>query len=136
MSYRQQDGSRKGKKTTARGYTEGDLVTGDYKPPQLANPGNVIKCSVGGGRMGSDFAHENEAPFPLELAEFFVKSFCPPGGIVCDPFLGSGTTAHAAVANQRQFLGIDIRSSQVDLALKRLASLALSETTEVASNTA
>jgi DNA modification methylase len=136
MSYRQQDGSRKGKKTTARGYKAGDTDTGEYKPPALANPGNVIKCSVGGGRMGSAFAHENEAPFPLELAEFFVKSFCPTGGVVCDPFLGSGTTAHAAVANQRQFIGIDIRQSQIDLTLKRLASLALHETPEVASNTA
>ena len=70
--------------------------------------------------MGSKLAHENEAPFPESLAEFFIKSFCPPEGIVLDPFSGSGTTAAVAYKNNRQFIGIDIRQSQVDLAYKRL----------------
>jgi hypothetical protein len=88
-----------------------------YLPPVLANPGNVIQqtytadevaallagagsvvhCNVGGGQMGHPLTHDNEAPFPLSLAAFFVKSFCPPGGVVADCFLGSGTTAHAAL---------------------------------------
>jgi hypothetical protein len=114
--------------------------TQPYVPPVLANPGNVIQqtytadevaallaeagdvkhCKVGGGLMGHELAHENEAPFPLELAEFFVKSFCPPGGIVLDPFCGSGTTGHAAVEHGRRFLGCDIRESQVELSRRRL----------------
>lgn len=92
-----------------------------YSPPVLANPGNVIKGNVGGGAMGSDLAHENEAPFPLWLAEFFVKSFCPPGGIVLDPFCGSGTTLAAAVKNGRNAIGMDIRQSQIDLTAQRVA---------------
>lgn len=70
--------------------------------------------------MGSDLAHDNEAPFPLKLAEFFVKSFCPPDGIVLDPFAGSGTTIHAAIKNNRQFIGIDLRDSQIELCKKRI----------------
>ena len=96
-----------------------------YEPPVLANPGNVIHGHVGGGQMGSDLAHENEAPFPLELAEFFVKSFCPPNGVVCDPFSGSGTTIHAAVANGRRGVGCDLRESQVELVRRRLGTVTL-----------
>ena len=99
----------------------GKRATGSYAPPPLANPGNVIHCAVGGGRMGSDLSHENEAPFPEPLAEFFVKSFCPPGGVVLDPFCGSGTTGAVALRNGRQFIGIDVRQSQVDLTEQRLS---------------
>lgn len=91
-----------------------------YTAPVLANPGNVIKCKVGGGLMGHELSHENEAPFPLTLAEFFVRSFCPPGGIVLDPFCGSGTTGHAAILHGRNFTGIDIRQSQIELTQRRL----------------
>jgi len=94
-----------------------------YCPPERANPGNVIDCVVGGGAMGDDLCHENEAPFPESLAEFFVRSFCPPAGVVCDPFAGSGTTIAVAVANGRVGIGCDLRASQVDLVRRRLAGV-------------
>ncbi len=92
-----------------------------YTPPEKANPGNVIRCIVGGGTMGDSLVHENEAPFPESLAEFFVRSFCPLGGIVCDPFSGSGTTAKMALQWHRRFRGCDVRQSQVDLSNRRIA---------------
>ena len=73
--------------------------------------------------MGSPLAHLNEAPFPESLAEFFVKTFCPPDGIVLDPFSGSGTTAAVAFKNHRNYIAIDIRQDQVDLGNKRLEAL-------------
>jgi hypothetical protein len=100
--------------------TNGECGNGSYLPPVLANPGNVIKCLVGGGVMGSKLCHENEAPFPEKLAEFFVLSFCPPAGTVLDIFSGSGTTAAVAVKHGRNAIGIDIRESQVDLSRRRL----------------
>lgn len=90
-----------------------------YKPPEKANPGNVITLKTGGGHLGSKLAHENEAPFPLALPTFFLKSFCPPGGLVLDPFGGSGTTLHAAVNTGRICHSIDIRDSQRELTLRR-----------------
>lgn len=84
-----------------------------YNPPSVANPGNIITCSVGGGRLGSLLSHENEAPFPESLVEFFVRSFCPPGGTVLDPFAGSGTTLAVAERHGRQGIGIDLRKSQI-----------------------
>lgn len=92
-----------------------------YTKPDKANPGNVIKCNVGGGAMGNRLAHENEAPFPEKLVEFFIKSFCAPERIVLDPFSGSGTTATIAEKFGRQWVGIDIRQNQVELSKKRIA---------------
>ena len=94
----------------------------NYRPPKVANPGNVIQCS--GGHLGSKLAHENEAPFPEKLAEFMIKSFCPPGGTVLDPFGGSGTTAAVAKKLGRHYIVIDIRQSQIDLTQRRLDDLA------------
>jgi hypothetical protein len=92
-----------------------------YFLPKIANPGNVIDCGVGGGgNIGDKLAHENEAPFPESLVEFFIKSFCPPGGIVLDPFCGSGTTCAVADRFGRKWIGIDKRQSQVELSEKRI----------------
>ena len=84
---------------------------------------DVINCIVGGGVMGDDLCHENEAPFPESLAEFFIRSFCPPGGKVYDPFSGSGTTSAVAVRLGRNAIATDIRESQVALSRKRIANV-------------
>lgn len=105
-------GSRRGKDDERRDH--------GYTLPAIANPGNVITCKVGGGLMGSKLAHENEAPFPESLAEFFIRSFCPPGGTVLDPFSGSGTTASVAVRLGREAIAIDVRESQCELTRRRL----------------
>lgn len=111
-------------KGTTMTSTPADTVNGrTYVPPDLANPGNVLKCDIGGGKMGHPLAHESEAPFPLELPTFFVKSFAPSGGTVCDPFSGSGTTLEAAIGNGRRFVGCDIRESQNDIARRRLKTI-------------
>ena len=99
---------------------DGSVEVQHYSAPKKANPGNVIECTVGGGVMGSKLAHENEAPFPEALAEFFVRSFCPPGGITCDPFSGSGTTIAVARKFGRRGIGVDIRESQVELSCRRV----------------
>lgn len=91
-----------------------------YVPPGKANPGNVIKLKAGGGHLGSGLAHENEAPFPEKLAEWFVLSLCPPGGVVLDPFCGSGTTAVVAQRHGRGFIASDLRMNQCELSQRRV----------------
>jgi hypothetical protein len=131
-SHRTQDGSRvnrgAGKTPNGKRKNEGPhrarMQSGEaYTPPERANPGNVITCVVGGGTMGDSLCHDNEAPFPESLAEFFIRSFCPPGGVVCDPFSGSGTTAKMAVQYKRRFAGCDLRASQVELTRRRLVNV-------------
>jgi hypothetical protein len=123
MSYRTKDGrrinaqlSRKVTHPTEQGHR-----TKVYREPAKANPGNVISCTVGGGHMGSKLASENEAPYSESLVRRFVLSFSPPGGSVCDPFSGSGTTGAVAVEFGRHFLGSDIRADQVELSKRRIA---------------
>lgn len=116
---RQQNGQRMSKKRS-EDKRLGGVETQTYKPPKIANPGNVIRCS--GGHLGHPLAHENEAPFPEKLAEFFVRSFCPPGGLCLDPFGGSGTTANVCRRFDRRAVSLDIRMSQCELTRRRLAA--------------
>lgn len=88
-----------------------------------ANPGSMLHCNVGGGVMGHPLSHKNEAPFPLQVPELFIRSFCPPGGLVLDPFSGSGTTAHAAVKWGRRFVTFDRRPSQCQITRQRVAEV-------------
>ncbi len=114
LSHRHKDGQRKNARDKKR-------ISGNNGRPTIANPGNIIKCHGGGGHLGSKLAHENEAPFPEKLAEFFIRSFCPPGGTVLDPFAGSGTVAAVAERCGRNSISVDVRQSQVDLTKRRLA---------------
>ena len=115
------------KRPHTKSRADGSDEVQNYNPPAVANPGNmivdkssVVHCVVGGGRMGGDeYASQNEAPFPESLTEFFIRSFCPPGGTVLDPFVGSGTTVAVAERLGRNGIGIDIRQSQIDLATRR-----------------
>lgn len=119
-THRRADGTRKGPKDGSPRKPGGEREQQSYEPPAIANPGNVIDCKAGGGLMGNNLAHHNEAPFPEDLVRFFVKSFCPPDGIVFDPFAGSGTTMSVAVQEGRRALGCDLRGSQVALTRRRL----------------
>jgi site-specific DNA-methyltransferase (adenine-specific) len=94
---------------------------GSYPTNPVARPRDVLRVTVGGGHLGSKLAHENEAPYPEKLVEPFIKSLCPFGGLVYDPFSGSGTTASVAIQNGRNFIGTDVRQSQVDLTNRRIA---------------
>ena len=60
---------------------------------------------------------------PLEIIERMIKASCPIGGVVLDPFMGSGTTAVAARRCQRQFVGFELNSAYCALIDERLAQL-------------
>jgi hypothetical protein len=92
---------------------------GSYDPPKLANPGNLISIPMGGGLMGHPLAHENEAPYPGG-AEFLIKSLCPPGGVVLDPFSGSGTSVAVALRLGLDGIGLDNRRDQAGIASRRI----------------
>ena len=63
---------------------------------------------------------QHPAPFPDKLAEDLIRCFCPPGGVVLDPFMGSGSTAVAALRHGRKYLGFEISSDYAKIALKRI----------------
>lgn len=63
------------------------------------------------------------APFPEELPNRLIKLFSFTNDIVIDPFMGSGTTAIAAIKNNRNFVGYEINEEYINLANSRILNL-------------
>ena len=59
---------------------------------------------------------------PLEIVERMVLSCCPPGGVVLDPFTGSGTTAVACVRHGRRFVGFEMNPQYATLVRERVTA--------------
>ncbi|MDR2883405.1 MAG: site-specific DNA-methyltransferase [Alistipes sp.] len=64
------------------------------------------------------------ATFPDTLIVDCIKAGCPPGGVVLDPFIGSGTTAVAALRNGRRYVGIELNPEYIEIAEKRILKAA------------
>lgn len=60
------------------------------------------------------------APFPSALIEPYILSLCPIGGVVLDPFLGSGTTMRVAMEKNRNCIGIELNSKYIEYTKQRL----------------
>jgi DNA modification methylase len=60
------------------------------------------------------------APFPLELPRRLIELYTFRGDLVLDPFMGSGTTAVAAVHTDRRYVGFDTNAAYLTLAQTRL----------------
>jgi len=65
--------------------------------------------------------HDHESKFPVELPLRVIKLLTDPGDIVVDCFIGSGTTAIAAIRTGRRYIGIDIVPRSADLARSNIA---------------
>ncbi len=62
------------------------------------------------------------APFPVELPQRLIELYTYRGDLVLDPFMGSGTTAVAAVRSERHYVGFDTDAGYIDLAEQRIAA--------------
>jgi site-specific DNA-methyltransferase (adenine-specific) len=58
---------------------------------------------------------------PIEVMRWLVRLASPPGGVVLDPFCGSGSTGIAAVLEDRRFLGIELEPDHTRVARARIA---------------
>ena len=75
----------------------------------IAKPAFVVGQGAGAGcvwRIHQEANNPHPAPFPFALADRCVRAAGP--GVVLDPFIGSGTTALAAIPNNREWVGIEI----------------------------
>ena len=64
----------------------------------------VVNDVLSGGREKTHDPWQQAEP----EAAYWIEKLCPPEGIVCDPFLGGGTTAMAAAKLQRHWVGMEI----------------------------
>ena len=70
------------------------------------------------------------AVFPPALVEPCILAGAPEGGVVLDPFMGSGTTAHTARRLCRRSIGIELNEDYLRLARERLSQLSLTGDTQ------
>jgi DNA modification methylase len=89
------------------------IYYGKRSPAQINSGrfGNVLKC----GRTGN-IDHPTEKPVGL-MSDLIENAS---GAVICDPFMGSGTTGVAAVKLGRKFIGIEIEPKYFDIACRRI----------------
>ena len=78
-------------------------------------PLNIVRSSKVGT---NDMAHPTEKP--AEVMQFIVECMALPGELVCDPFMGSGTTGVACARLGRRFVGVEIEPRYFDIACRRI----------------
>ena len=95
--------------------------------------GTITDADISPVRNARDVWHINTVPYkgghfaayPPKLAERCILAGCPRGGIVLDPFFGSGTTGLAAVKNDRRYIGIELNAEYCELAKERIGGMKL-----------
>jgi len=105
--------------TPERGKNAGNqnLHTGRWD--QAFHPLGRNKRTVWSVPLGK-FRGAHFAVFPEKLIEPCILAGCPEGGLVLDPFAGSGTTGVVSLARNRRFLGLELVRAYADMATARL----------------
>ena len=83
----------------------------------MAYPTNVLHMATECGNVN------HSAAFPISLPSWFIKLFTKRGDVILDPFMGSGTTALAALSLQRHFLGTEKNEEYYEISLERIKSI-------------
>jgi len=83
---------------------------------EMVYPSNVLHMATETRNVG------HSAAFPERLPEFFVQLFTQQGGLVLDPFAGSGTVGVVCKRLGRWFIGMEIVPEYVELARARIAT--------------
>lgn len=79
----------------------------------------IAKVTSGANRSSKERT-KHPAQFPIELISRVIKASSNKGNLVFDPFMGSGSTAVAAINNNRKVFGIEIREDYLKIAIDRI----------------
>ncbi len=91
-------------------------------------PYNVMPLPNNRAGKGDDAgSHGHGAGTPAALCRWWTRYLCPPGGVTCDPFGGSGTVALAAIAEGRKTVYVERDAGYVEIAAKRVAEASAKE---------
>ena len=94
----------------------------DHIAPKERKVNNIFYYNVGTSSSKDKIAFKHPAIFPEQLAEDQILTWTEPGDLVYDCFMGSGTTAKAAMLNDRRWLGSEISGEYVAIAEERIAT--------------
>lgn len=76
--------------------------------------------SAGAGRTASSVRNHHPTVKPIAVMRHLVRLVTPPGGVVLDPFMGSGSTGVAAVREGFRFIGVDMSEDYLAIARARI----------------
>jgi DNA modification methylase len=118
-------------KTVYKSFEYTGQATKDYKKDGAQDPSEAkrsILRSMASGigrhkRCVWSITHrssQHTATFPRGLVDVPIRAGCPPGGIVLDPFSGSGTTLRVTLESCRNYVGIDLNPKSVEMALQQV----------------
>jgi hypothetical protein len=82
----------------------------------------VAKPASAERHVGGEVENTHATVKPIELMEYLIRLVTPPGGIVLDPFMGSGTTGIAALNGGWRFCGIELLPDHFAIAERRIAA--------------
>ena len=105
-----------GGKRTSTNYKSFSPLT--YSMSNTYYPRDVLKVNW---KDSSERLHPTQKP--VSLCEYFIKTYSNKGDIILDPFIGSGTTAVAAVNTGRKYIGFEQDDNYFDIAQNRLDKL-------------
>lgn len=119
---------RKGNSRTFRGggaYTKGQSFNNSAEITRESHGNNENMTGLRNKRSvwtvaTQGYKEAHFATFPEKLIEPCVLAGSKEGGIILDPFLGSGTTAVVAKKHNRGFIGIELNPKYVEMAKRRL----------------
>jgi site-specific DNA-methyltransferase (adenine-specific) len=100
---------KEGKKPYSAGTAQRDWFIADTTP--------------GGRKKRGEAGLGHPCPRPIEHMRHVVAQWCPPGGTVLDPFMGSGTTGVACVETKRSFVGVEIDPVYYRMASERISTV-------------
>lgn len=110
-----------------------NCIRGRRLPPRAGEPQAMHPLGKNPGDCWSiplrPSRHKHAAAFPEALCVRPILAGCPKGGIVLDPFIGSGTTAVVAKRLGRRFIGFDSNPAYINVAKQRLSKITENETT-------
>ena len=93
-------------------------------------PGGMVSNTSGqhitrrDGNAPGPVANHHPTVKPTDLMRYLCRLVTPPGGLVLDPFLGSGSTGKAAMLEGFRFIGIELSDEYLDIAERRIATAA------------
>ena len=97
-----------------------------HYPPQWRTPKEIQNNPLGKNKRNvwtvttKPCKEAHFATFPKDLIEPCIKAGCPEGGVVLDPFGGSGTTGIVSALNNRNAILIELNQKYIDIANKRI----------------
>jgi site-specific DNA-methyltransferase (adenine-specific) len=114
-------------------YSRTDKSLGGSGSPDKGSAARFFYCAKASKKDRGENNHPTVKP--TDLMRYLCRLITPPGGVVLDPFMGSGSTGKAAMFEGFQFIGIELAKEYFEISKARIeAAIKPAESTEPTTN--